>query len=109
MVPNAQQEVILGIPWVRDQNATYRPREDILYIEKSGTYLRRNTTPRKINMRIAPTTPSVMQCLVRQAKRGSPIRIFTASMKDIEKALEVKKEMSPEEIRRKLPPQYAEF
>jgi hypothetical protein len=30
-------------------------------------------------------------------------------MKDIEKALEVKKEMSPEEIRRKLPPQYAEF
>jgi len=109
VVEHAQHPIILGLPWIRDQDVVYDPQIDSLDIRSTQTHVSRSTTQREQKYSIKATSPSAMQACIRQAKKGKEITVFAASMRDIEKALVSKKELSPEEIRKRLPKEYAEY
>jgi hypothetical protein len=50
-----------------------------------------------------------MQAFIRHAKRGKAVQVFAASLQDVQKALEVKKDPSPAEIRARLPAPYIDY
>jgi transposase InsO family protein len=108
VLPAAHHDVILGMPWVVEQRALYVPEEDHLLIRSTQHVVRRFTSPRTAAFTISKINALGMQAEIRKSKREN-IQIFAASLRDIEKALKVRKDLTPEEIRERLPPPYGEF
>lgn len=115
VIPGQEDDVILGRPWMDAEDVTISPRRGELFIGASGLTVRerrRPTEPQK--MKVTQQMSSVFGALVRRARKETRsssdqragTQIFSASMRDIEKALAPKKHTDP---RDKLPLQYHEY
>ena len=109
VVPGQTDNLILGQRWMEDQDVVVAPRRGYLTIKSTGVCVRNNNFKKgNVNIQHAQVSSSVFIGLVRRArKQPEPsTKIFAASLKDIEKALAVKKRTDPGV---KLPEHYHEY
>ena len=95
---------------MEDQDVVLSSRRGYLTIKSTGIRIRNNSLIKKddANLRHIQVRSSTFISLVRHARKqpDSSIKVFTASLRDIEKALASKKRTDP---RLKLPEHYYEF
>lgn len=96
--------IILGMPWMNAFKAAPHSEDRTLRF-KSGIILHDEST-RLEPVNIKPISAVSFAYQVKKSRQKEGTRIFAVSMKDIEKALHVKKSTDP---RTKLPKQYMEF
>jgi len=101
--------MILGQKWMEDQDVKLSPRRGCLTIKSTGIRIWNSNLAKKDDVKAQYTQvcSSVFIGLVRRARKQPDLgtEIFTASLKDIEKSLAVKKRTDP---RLKLPGHYYE-
>lgn len=115
VVPNQNEDLILGMPWLKHCNAeldavkselTFRSHNlTLISNEARQKRLKLGTSSHHINQVMASTFAG----LVQRAKKKQSISIFAASMADIEKALRPKTQLTLEEITAMLPESYKSF
>ena len=102
VVPVLSNLVIMGLPWIREDNVIIRPATDILIINSYGLMILTKITPVSLKIKELMAAPFVI--LVKGArKRQKPFTVFKASLKDITKVLRLKIIRIPTEIRKLLP------
>ncbi|KAF4492009.1 Transposon Tf2-6 polyprotein [Colletotrichum fructicola Nara gc5] len=89
VIPDQTEDVILGIPWARQQDVQVRPRYNELYVGTTGTYITIRHSPTwDSDPTIRSVAASTLTTIIRSSRRShKPIQIFSVTMKDIEKAL----------------------
>lgn len=89
-------DLILGRPWIDRSDTTIASKKKSLYIHSSGTRVRS-----KEGLKTGPMATEInaaaFSALYRRAKTDKKIRLYAASMADIEKALKKKKKGDPRE------------
>jgi hypothetical protein len=107
VVPGQSDNLILGQKWMEDQDVILAPRKGYLTIKSTGVRVRNDDFVKKNNVNVQNTqvSSSVFVGLVRRARKqpDAGTEVFAASLRDIEKALAVKKRTDP---RVKLPEHY---
>jgi hypothetical protein len=109
VVPAAQHDIVLGMPWIQHQQVHYLPNTDQLLIQASGITIRRETSRRTASFSIKSISAQSMAAKIRGEKsirKAEQPRVFSASLLDIQKALEVKPKRSINDIRNALPEPY---
>ena len=111
IIPNQQSyDIILGKPWMEDEDVVISPKKARILIRSSGTRVwSTNFTDRtipKLDCTLVSASTYVGYAHRARRRKKEGIQLFKASLQDIEKALTRKK---PKEFRTKLPPQYQEF
>ena len=103
IVPALDFDLILGLPWMKAQEATfsYNHRELVF---SSGARSPRTEVEKRVQIR--SISAPAYSYWARQARRRPQVQVFAASMADIEKALKVKSYSDPRE---KLPSHYHDF
>ncbi|GFF63123.1 hypothetical protein IFM51744_11089 [Aspergillus udagawae] len=96
-------DLILGTPWMAHQGVRIEPDGPQLRLSDGSTLGRIEDEPKLVVRRISAQGFAVYN---RQRRKNKIIWIFAASLKDIEKALQVKKHTDPAT---KLPTHYHEF
>lgn len=108
MIPDSiGYDLILGLPWLRQQNACFEPLRNRLYLRSSKTRLYGiGKTPLPDTTEIsALSMHREIQSVIKDHKSYDS-QIFAVSMADIEKALKTKK---PKDLKVELPTEYHEF
>jgi transposase InsO family protein len=108
VIPGMEQSVLLGLPWARDQQVSiqYAEKGDRFHIGASNTLVRLRKEPEwKARGSIQQVTASVFKAILQRGRKSKQgIRIFSASLWDIEKALEkLNKAEEPTDPKTKLP------
>src|SRR5579871_2735205 len=108
VVPGQTDNLILGKRWMEDQDVVLSARKGYLTIKSTGIRIRNDNLRNDAKVTYAQVCSSVFVGLARRARKqpDSGTKVFAASLKDIEKALMVKKRTDPRE---KLPGHYHEF
>ena len=102
MVPTLLNPVIMGLPWIREDDIIIRPITDTLIINSYGLTILIKITPVLLEIKELTVTPFVI--LVKGAKkRQKPLTVFKVLLEDITKALRLKVTRIPMEIRKLLP------
>ena len=102
MVPALLNPVIIGLPWIREDDIIIRPITDILIINSYGLTISTKIIPVLSEIKELMAAPFII--LVKGArKRQKPLTVFKVSLKDIIKALRLKVIKIPIEIRKLLP------
>ena len=105
MVPALSNPVIIGLPWIKEDNIIIKPTTDTLIINSYGLTISTKTTP--VSSEIKELTATPFTTLIKGArKRQKPLTVFKASLEDITKALRPKITRTPTEIQKLLPAQY---
>ena len=105
VVPALSNPVIIGLPWIREDNVIIKPATDTLIINSYGLTISTKETP--VSSKIKELTATPFATLVKEArKRQKPLTVFKVSLKDITKALRPKTIRTPTEIQKLLPAQY---
>ena len=100
--------MIIGLPWIREDNVIIKPATDTLIINSYGLTISTKITP--VSLKIKELTATPFTTLVKGArKRQKTLIVFKASLKDITKALRPKVTRTPTEIRKLLPAQYHDY
>ena len=116
VVPNQAEDLILGMPWLKQCHAELSSVESTLIFKKHNLSLVSNEArskkeaesgrrPFTVNKIMASTFVG----LVRKAKKDGNTKVFAASMSDIEKALQPKVKLTLDEIIEILPESYRSF
>ncbi|KAI0999337.1 hypothetical protein K3495_g8857 [Podosphaera aphanis] len=120
VIEDLAYDMILGDPWMRDNNAVYNARKRSIRLGQQGELTVR---AKGWDKKLKPGLMAKVNCLkvntgsahqilgahfaaisMRTRKiRDDNIKIFAASISDINKALEVRKKKTPEEIKAELP------
>jgi hypothetical protein len=114
VIPNQKDyDIILGHPWMISQNVTFIPRRAELKIGASDTTLWNEN--QNVRAQVPPERFPQVNCvsvsapsfsyLLRKSRRDNSVRIFSASIADIDKMLKPKILRDPRE---KLPAEYYE-
>jgi predicted aspartyl protease len=108
IIPGQHDDVVLGLPWMEKQDVRLYPRQGKLKIRSSGTTVRRRDPKEDKKSDAFETTAAALGALIRRGRRrgADKVTVFSASLRDIEKALRTKIRPDP---RKKLPPQYHEY
>ncbi len=115
IIPNQEDDIILGRPWMNAEEVTIFPSQGELTIGTSGLVVKERSQAGEMTFPISQQMSSVFRALVQEARKAQasqahdptePVQVFAASLKDIEKALAPKKHTDP---RQKLPQHYHEF
>jgi len=115
IIPNQEDDVILGRPWMNAEEVTISPSQGELTIGTSGLMVKERSQAEHPTFPISQQMSSVFGALVREARKAQVpyaydpterVQVFAASLRDIEKALAPKKHTDP---RQKLPQHYYEF
>ncbi|KJZ68122.1 hypothetical protein HIM_12487 [Hirsutella minnesotensis 3608] len=110
VVRDQTDPVILGKKWLNQEDVTLRLSENLLHIGTYDHWVKGRDPKEKERCNIRGQAAFVFAGMVRRARksrhRDEGVRIFAASLKDIEKALAPKKKSDPRE---KLPPHYHEY
>lgn len=110
VIPHQVEDVILGLRWIQSEGAVLKPREGVLEIESSGAAIMARDYKKDGQMNRPYRVPAAaMATYLEEAHRdgdAASVRVFAASLKDIERALQQKTKSDPAE---RLPPQYREF
>jgi transposase InsO family protein len=101
IVPHIDKyDMILGLPWMKHQKAKIDAKGPRLIFESGITVLGDSQRPK---LDIQEVSAAAFMTWKRRKAKGASVEIFSASMKDIEKALRVK---PPTDPRTKLPAHY---
>lgn len=111
VIPRQTEDVILGLPWQKEQDVVTYPRDRQLHLRAPGVWIRQRDPNEDPKTRLGVLGAHVFRALVRreckrQKSQGRTTAVFAASMKDIDKALKTKTYTDP---RTKLPLHYHEF
>lgn len=116
VVPNQAEDLILGMPWLKHCNAELDSAQSKLLFKNHNISIISNEerisqaiTEEKSIITVNQVMASTFAGLVQRAKRDPELKIFAASMTDIEKALRPKVQLSIEEITQMLPDCYKKF
>ena len=102
VVPALLNPVIIGLPWIREDNIIIRPITDTLIINSYGLTISTKITPVLLEIKELMVTPFII--LVKGArKRQKPLTVFKVLLKDITKVLRFKVTRTLAEIRKLLP------
>jgi hypothetical protein len=102
VIPNQYHDIILGLPWLRSENAKLRLKKiKLVILGIASVYAINRRTPSLTSTPISISATS----FVRYAKR-TPQSCFSITLADIEKALKPKKKIDPSTL---LPAHYYEF
>ena len=105
VVPALSNPVIIGLPWIKEDNIIIRPTTNTLIINSYGLTILTKITPVSLDIKELMAAPFTI--LVKGArKRQKPLTAFKVSLKDITKALHPKITRTPAEIQKLLPAQY---
>ena len=105
MVPALLNPVIIGLPWIREDNVIIRPATNTLIINSYGLIISTKTIPVSSEMKELMAAP--FTTLIKRARKyQKPLTVFKALLKDIIKILYPKVTRIPVEIQRLLPAQY---
>ena len=105
VVPALLNPIIMGLPWMREDDVIIRPATNTLIINSYGLTILIKIIPVLLEIKELTVTPFII--LVKGArKRQKPLTIFKALLEDITKALRLKITRIPAEIRKLLPAQY---
>ena len=105
MVPALLNPVIIGLPWMREDDMIIKLITNTWIINSYGLIISIKTTP--VLSEIKELTAAPFTILVKRARRyQKPLTVFKASLKDITKALRPKVIKILTEIRKLLPAQY---
>ena len=93
VVPNQSENLILGQKWMEDQDVVLSPRKGCLTIKSTSIHIWNDNLRNNVNVKHVQVCSSIFIGLVRRAQKqpDSGTKVFAASLKDIEKALTVKK------------------
>ena len=101
-MPTLLNLVIIGLPWIREDNVIIKPITDTLIINSYGLIISIKITPVLLKIKELMVTPFII--LVKGArKRQKPFTVFKVLLKDITKVLRLKVIRIPAEIRKLLP------
>ncbi|KAF7441640.1 Pol protein [Pyrenophora tritici-repentis] len=111
IIPQMQQDVILGLPWARSQEVTIRHSDygDSLHIGTTDTYvtLRKDPTWTTDNSTKVVSAAVFSALARRNYRKQKRVNIFAVTMADIEKALDkLNKKKKPTDPKTKLPAYY---
>jgi transposase InsO family protein len=109
VIPNQlSYDIILGKPWMEDEDVVISPRKARIHIRSSGTRVwSENFRDRLIpNINCSQINASTFVAYAQRSRREKSIQMFKISLQDIEKALSQKK---TNDFYSKLPTQYQEF
>ena len=116
VLPKQHEDLLLGRPWLQNQMAVIDESSKTLTFKMTGIrlYDTEKENPYRAavqNLRVFQVCGAHYAAMARRAKKkpGSGLRMFAITMRDIEKALEVKPKMSLPEIRENLAPHYQAF
>ena len=97
MVPALSNPVIIGLPWIREDDMIIKPATNTLIINSYGLTISIKIIP--VLSEIKELTAAPFITLVKGArKRQKPLIVFKASLKDITKVLCPKVIRTPAEI-----------
>ena len=89
--------IIMGLPWIREDNVIIRPATDTIIINSYGLTISIKTIP--VSLKIKELTAALLTILVKRArKRKKPLTVFKTSLKDIIKVLCPRVLKTPAEI-----------
>ena len=71
------------------------PKTDIFFIHSSRTRVKSNKAKKKRSLKLLKIRATAYQSWVKRSKDGQSIKLFTISLKDIKKALKVRKKTDP--------------
>lgn len=104
-------DLILGEPWLRLNDVIYRARERSLYFEKESCFIQTHSSATPV-VNISMIKHTEFSACLKEHNRyeqnkinENEIRIFAASLYDINKMLSPKKKLSQQEMKGILPPQ----
>ena len=115
VVPDQHERLILGRPWLKDNNATLNSASEKLHFELFDIEVYSNDALDKKSLTQSLDVTQVMAStyggLVRRARKQGQahVQCFAASLADIEKALKPKQQVTREEVLAALPKEYREF
>ena len=102
MVPTLLNPVVIGLPWIRENNVIIKSATDILIINSYGLTISIKTIP--VLLKMKELTVALFIILIKRAKkRQEPLTVFKTSLKDITKILRPKIIRIQTEIRKLLP------
>lgn len=91
-----EYDIILGRPWMDRQRVTIAPAKKSLFIHSTQTRIR-SKEGRRPPLTVREVNAAAYMAWVNRSKAQPKIQIFAASMADIQKALQVKKQ-GPESL-----------
>ncbi|KAJ6437992.1 retrovirus polyprotein [Purpureocillium lavendulum] len=115
IIPGQDDEVILGRTWMNQEDVTLYPSKGLLHIGSQDHWVKERDPNRTERYELSGQSAATFAGLVRRARKENEkegkrdqrgLRVFSASMADIEKALAPKKRT---DAREKLPTHYHEY
>ena len=96
----AGYDMILGLPWFKKQDARLDPRRMEMRVRSTGTLIRNRSTTEDIQIDCASVSAVAFSILARKGCKDPKTQVFSASLRDIERALQRRPSTDP---RAKLP------
>ena len=110
ILPGQADDFILGRPWMQRELVEVDEKAEILRFQLSGLEVRNIEGPARTNLSVNCVAGSTFGAIVKRGrKKKQDIKVFAASMADIEKALRPKLRPTRKEIKELLPQQYHKF
>ncbi len=106
IIPGQSDDVMLGLPWMDEQDVKLRISKQRMTIRKSGITVWQRKEGEKKRTLLTEQTASVFSAFVRRARKDKDIKVFSASLADIEKALQNKVKGDPKKL---LPTHYKDL
>lgn len=82
--------IILGLPWFQHQAVHIDASRDTLTFERSGIQVKNSSRNKDISLNCVQVSAAVFSALVRRSKTRPSIEVFSASLVNIDKALQIK-------------------
>ena len=102
VVPALLNPVIMGLPWMREDDVIIRPAIDILIINSYGLTILTKTMP--VSLEIRELTAALFAILIKRARKcKKPLTVFKVLLEDITKVLCLKVTRTLVEIQKLLP------
>lgn len=101
-------DLMLGLPWIKQHDGQLEPKQGRLYLRSTGARLKNTVLHKPKKLGTVKISTTAVQCYIhRQRKKPeTTVQIFSATLKDIDKALRMKEKP---DLQKTLPPQYHEF
>lgn len=104
-----QKDLILRRGWTNHNEVSISPAKKSLYLHRQGVRIR-SQEGKKIRMDLKLLTASAFSGMIRRRGNGTPeneqVRVFAATIANINKALAPKKQYTKEELALLLPEHY---
>lgn len=121
IIPRLSHDLILGKPWMEQEDVVYHAKEHFMYIRESVIddgplrvwekgHQENNQEATQIKVNVSSLSARVFLSTLRKAKKGSntsKTQLFSVTLADIQKALASSKKLSAS--LEKLPQEYREF